>query len=374
MQNHILINSIISVFFLLTWSHPMLGQNNYRIINEEDPIAVEIQKIIFYDTPINENQTPGMLIGIIDGDSSWVWQYGTEQFNGSNKIPINASFEVGSVTKSMVTAVLSRLLEMEKLDWDLSINELLPEDCKNDLLESISINDLVTHQSGLAKYTAFIGEYENEANGMFENYTKSDLCNYISELKRLGSKKEIYSHLNFAILELGLEHFLSMPMIDICNQYLFKDLALENTSFEVDSHLAIGHTKSLKESRPYNFSSFAGSEGIKTDLNDLMKFCRWQMGIGDQALAESAADLTIPQGKSNFDKEIYVSRGWHLVKTKKKQIILMQTGISDGHHASISLLPKTKTGVIVLSNSSFGSYDLAFLILRMINYNFRKNG
>jgi hypothetical protein len=122
------------------------------------------------------------------------------------------------------------------------------------------------------------------------------------------------------------------------------------------------------------FKSFRASEGARSTLDDLLKFIRWNLGIDavPRLSPEMAESLRGHAIRSNLGKEIFFTRGWFRVHPKKRRDVFIHSGRSSGHHASISFCPQTGTGVVVLSNSAYGTDNLGYLILRMINRNLKR--
>jgi hypothetical protein len=72
------------------------------------------------------------------------------------------------------------------------------------------------------------------------------------------------------------------------------------------------------------------------------------------------------------DKKLEIAPGWYRFLPKKDFPVYVHTGRTSGHSAMIAFSRETKTGVVVLANSSAGTDDLGLLILRMINRQWRR--
>ena len=72
------------------------------------------------------------------------------------------------------------------------------------------------------------------------------------------------------------------------------------------------------------------------------------------------------------DKKLFAAPGWYRFLPKKDFPVYVHTGRTSGHSSMFAFSRNTKTGVIVLSNSSAGTDDLGLLILRMINSQWRR--
>ena len=75
---------------------------------QEDLLQKEIAKILKFESPVDFNIVPGILVGIIDGDSTYVCSYGEAMSKDS-------VYELGSVTKPVVAWLARQALD--SLGW-----------------------------------------------------------------------------------------------------------------------------------------------------------------------------------------------------------------------------------------------------------------
>ena len=64
----------------------------------------EIERILKFEKPVNDNIVPGFLVGVIDADSTFRFAFG-EQAN------IHDLYELGSVTKPVVAWLINEALK-----------------------------------------------------------------------------------------------------------------------------------------------------------------------------------------------------------------------------------------------------------------------
>ncbi len=344
-----------------------------QILPDTHSLYVEIDKLIRYETEITSRQTPGILVGIVDGKNIIRLSIGQKDFSSSDKLQPGDLFEIGSLTKALTAALLSRLTNDKFIDWKTGINTLLPESCRNAKLQGITLSDLATHQSGFPKYPPYIGRYEASGKSLFAHYPGSAICNYMQGLDAPPGGAQ-YSHLNFGIIEIMLEHLYKRDFAALADSLLFHPLGMTSTGFGPSDTLTPGYDLSGTLAIPMEFASCSASEGARSTMNDLLRFLRWNLGLlhVPKMPFPVAEALQSPDFPSNLGNGITFTRGWFLVHPKKKRDVFIHSGRSRGHHASISFCPQTGTGVIVLSNSAFGTDNLGYLILRTINRNWKR--
>jgi CubicO group peptidase (beta-lactamase class C family) len=354
---------IISLFI-----SPLLIAQNSNLHNE-------IEKIIAFDSEISFDLTPGFIVGVIDNDSVYYESFGRKVHTHKQELHKSDVFELGSISKTLTASLIHTLVDKGIMSYDNKVNDLVPIDYKNPRLKSLTIKDLLNFNTSFPKRPAMIGEFEDEAQDPYKYYTKERLLQYYSYFVPEKGVKFNYSHINYALLEIIAETKTGQTFDDLLAQHLFSDLGMNNSFVhfkEKKNNVVIqGVDRSSTQVGPWTFPAFAGSEGIKSSVADLSQYAKAVLGYSQTNLDKILPPQTLLNNPS-FNEELYHSMGWHVVNVNKKFRVLVANGTTSGHSAFIGLVPNSKTGVIVLSNSSFGTKDLGMLILRMINYNWKR--
>jgi CubicO group peptidase (beta-lactamase class C family) len=345
-----------------------------QVLSNDHYLYDEIQKIVRYETGIQKDNTPGYIIGIVSGDSTYVLPFGNREPGSAERLSPTDVFEVGSISKVFTAAVVAQLAAKGHIGWDHSINLYLPHECRNEALQQITISDLAAHQSGFPKLPPFFGLYQSDVDNPYASYPKSELCAFLLKFTANAPVQGVYSHLNFAILEILLEHTLGMPFDEIADQYLFHLLDMKESSFGSKLHVTPGYHLSGKEAKTWDFQAFAASEGARSSMNDMMTFMKWNLSLINDGTPDTKmlVDLHTEIIESDLGDDLFMGHGWHIVHPKKRLDVFIHSGKTNGHHASIGFCRQTNTGVVVLSNSAAGTDNLGYLILRMINHNWKR--
>lgn len=358
----------LTVVYLLTLS-------NIAVAQQDNWLNTEIDKIIRFDTEINHKDVPGFIIGIIDGDSTYFYSFGTrEPRKNSGNINKYDIFEIGSVSK-LYTAQVIRVLEKEgKLSLNDKVNDYLPEKYQNPRLNHLTVKDLLNHQSGFSLRPEMFGARELDSQNPYLYYTRENLLhyytNYIPETNGF-----VYSHTNYALLEEIIQQVTGLDYNDVIYEYISKTCNLNNTFVDFpeqkENYIAPGHDKYGKKVKPWTFSSFRASEGIKTCADDAVLFLKFLLSQNDidTAAIQVVIDKEDKPDKS-FNKHLYVENGWHIITVKGKKVSI-HTGRTSGHSCFMGMVKDTGTAVIVMSNSWAGTGDLGLQILRLINQNWK---
>ncbi len=343
---------------------------------QDSDLKIEIERIILHDTEINMDDVPGFIIGIVDHDTVYVIDFGTAEKGIKKGLTMNDVFETGSITKVMTASLTSILQEKGLIRLDEPINKYIPGDYTNPRMDKVRIIDLIRHTSGLPVRPYFFGIKEKDPQNPYAAYTKKDLLTFYRDFVPVNVGEYNYAHTNYGLLEIILEQATGISFDKLAEDYFFSPLGLKDSFVFFKERkknvLTPGYDRAGRLTSPWAFASFGASEGLKTTLKDMIRFLMIQMGVIPHPLGEVLSGNTIPEVTTNFNESLMAAKGWQVIRRKRKYDIITHTGKTSGHSAFVAFVPETKTGVVILANSSLGTRDLGFLILRMINYNWKR--
>ena len=344
----------------------------------KEDIRKEIEKIIYYDTDIKSKDIPGFSIGLLYSDSVFIYHFGSADTETKKSLSDSTAFELGGLSKVFTASLIEILVQDSILQYDKPFNDYLDSSFQNKHLKDLTILDLISHQSRLPKMPYEFGVKEKEVNNPYAHYTKNDLLEFYKKyfVDKKDKKEYFYSNINFALLEIAIENATGLPFEEVINQRLFQPLHLNNTYVHNDlkngKSPSPGYSISRNLVTPLTFQSFAGSEGIKSSILDLTRFVQASIGKPTTELTSSLENIQEPLGPTNLNKYAKVAKGWHVFKHKKYYNTILHSGSTNGHRAYIGFVKETETAVVMLSNSEHGTDGLGFLILRMLNHNWKK--
>jgi CubicO group peptidase (beta-lactamase class C family) len=342
------------------------------IIFGQSDLKKEIEKIIAFDSDISYDLTPGFIVGVIDEDSTYFVSFGKSLDDLKTEITQKDIFELGSVSKTLTASLVFELDKKRILSIKDKVNDYLDAKYSNPRLSQLTIEDLLNHKTSFSKRPAHFGEYEIEYQNPYANYTKTNLLKYYSTF--VPNKKEgifNYSHTNYGLLEIIIEKACELSFHDAMLNYLFSSNNMNSSFVDLterkENIITKGVDFSQTEVTPWEFKSFAASEGLRSNAEDLSTYIR-SIFFDKDGLNSRILSKDIP----TFNDRLFYTNGWHYLKINKKLNAYISNGNTSGHSTFIGMVPMTKTGVIVLSNSPFGTKDLGLLILRMINNNWKR--
>lgn len=347
----------------------------------------QIDKIIHYDTEIKLSETPGFIIGVKYQDSIFYFGYGSISKDLEQVPDENTIFEIGGLTKTFTSSLVSILVEEGKMEFEKPLNDYLPTAEKNEETQLITIDQLLTHTSKLPRMPLEFGVKEIEENNPYAHYTKQDLMEFYHDYIPLEYKKKrkrrkknndhySYSHLNYALLEVAIESSQNTSFEKLLTDKILTPIKMTDTRMELSENqkkrLATGYTTSGQSTVPWIFQSFQASEGLKSTANDLIKFAEAQMGERNSRLTNAFYKTQEGRKATNRNKKVKSARGWHVISPKNYFDIILHTGSTNGHRSYLAFVKESKTAVVILTNSEHNLYNLGYYILRMLNNNWTK--
>ncbi len=349
--------------FSLTLASLICGTPQSRCQTSQ-PLRVQIEKLIRYDTDISLQGIPGFIVGIIDGDSSYVLPFGVQGLNSTDVLTENDVFEIGSLTKVMTAHILLKLYEKQLLEVDDPLNKYLPPEYQNPSITA-TLRDVLMHHAGLPKIPETIGSTQIDMDSLYSGFSKTDLLSWYRDVIPGALEEFRYSHAGYALLELVIENVTDESYAKVFDRYIAEEYGLQNTHALQRASFTAGHDLAGRKSVPWSFQSFRGSEGAQSCLSDLMIYVY-------ALLEDNTTPLLWDTYRPTGEKKLQIAPGWYRFLPKKDFPVYVHSGRTAGYSVMIAFSRKTQTGVIILANSSTGTDDLGLLILRMINKQWRR--
>jgi CubicO group peptidase (beta-lactamase class C family) len=321
---------------------------------------------------IGSGEVRGMIVGVLDAEGrTEVFRYGRVGEDGDARPPdADTLFQVGSVTKVFVAALLAVLVDEGTLSLDDTVREILPADVPLSAdAADLTLDELVTHTSGLPREARclntiphFLG-YLFTGHNLYAYFTKDFLYGYLARC-RLSPRAERgveYSNLATGLLAHLMEVKTGRPLADLVREKVTDPLGMHDTCFSFGEgrreRLALGHVGGhpilLPRSatlRDWNMGEvLQGTGGLYTSLDDLMKWARLNLGLEAHPLARVLAPLQVSRFTTPSED---VAMGWIINRFDEGRLsIVYKYGIVSGYSAYLGLVPDRRVAVAVLSNT-----------------------
>jgi CubicO group peptidase (beta-lactamase class C family) len=274
--------------------------------------------------------------------------------NDSDKVLNNEHtiFQLGSLTKQFTSAVILKLLEEKKLSLSDKLSKYFPGYPKGD---SITIQHLLTHTSGIYNYT-------NDRNFMKNEITRpasTEKMMALFENKPLDFSPGTswsYSNSGYSMLGYIIEEVTKKPYEQVVREYIFTPLHMTHSGFDFthlkDKNKAIGYfglDENGAQPAPIVDSTVSFSAGaIYSTTGDLYL---WHQALQQNTLLSKAQqEAAYTPVKNNY------GYGWVIDSIEGKRRV-GHTGGIPGFITVISRVPEDDVCIVLLSNASSKSIN-----------------
>lgn len=328
---------IVVVLGLVLLAHTAIG----AVLPDKDIRAILVDRIDV------QKQSVGIVVGIVDASGRRTVAYG----------PVDADtvFEIGSVTKVFTSLLLADAVERGEVALTDPVSKFLPPTVKvpEHGGKKITLVDLAMQSSGLPSLPSNI--HPKDPTNPYADYTVEQLYEFLSsyELTRDPGSKYEYSNLGVGLLGHALarragKDYETLVRDRIASPFRMKSTAI-TLSKEMKERLTPGHDPALHPAANWDFPTLAGCGALRSTANDMLTFLAANIGLEKSPLSKAMAAMTAtrrPTGMPNLE----IALGWH-ISTLDGQEIIWHNGGTGGYRSWVGFDPKSRTGVVVLSNT-----------------------
>ena len=301
----------------------------------------EIQKLLV------ENKIPALGLGVIrDGKLVEANVFG--EIRKGEAAPVNTIFNVASLTKPVTAFVALMLASAGKFDLDEPLDKYwVDPDIKDDARhKKLTARLVLSHQTGFANWR------------------------WLNESKKLefafepGTKYQ-YSGEGFEYLRQALENKFKKPLAKLAGELVFKPSKMRDTRFVWDAktdekRFAAGFDKQGNAYPVHKHTKVNAADDLLTTVEDYAKFMIAVMN-GSKLSKEIFDQMIRCQVKTKENK--CFGLGWEIYDLGAGEYALSHGGSDEGAQTLVFLLPKSKQGLIIFTNSDNGTN----LYLKLIN-------
>jgi len=290
----------------------------------------------------------GIAVGIVDHGVQHVYVAGS----AGNGRPVDAHtlFEIGSVTKTFTATTLAAMALRKEIGLNDPISEFLPTDVRapSKSGKTITLLDLAEQRSGLPRLPSNMDDATGD--DPYADYTVADMYAFLNgfTLNRDPGSKYAYSNYGIGLLGQLLANRAKMPYDALVRETVLNPLGMSETTFAESpasdpALLAVGHDLGGAAANTWHFQSVLPAGGIISNVTDMLKYLRCNMGQGPLSRACLFAQRPRAQG-APFHQ---IGLVWNV---NPKTGVISHAGDTVGFHADVAISRDRKTGVVVLSN------------------------
>lgn len=328
-----------------------------KLISDDEVKQILIARVA--DLSAGEKKV-GMVIGIISPGGTRILSEGYVDENGLKKPDGNTVFEIASVTKVFSGLLLAQMVNSGEVKLDDPIAKYLPKDVTvpSGSEQQMSLLDLATHTSGLP----FMPDITAESNRDLYRYLST--CRLNAEIGKAWD----YSNTGYWLMSEGLSKKAGVSFEEALQKRILAPFELSSTNFSLTqamkTNLAPGYDASLQKAPLMvdvpNYKLMPAAGLLYSSVNDLLKLLAVSMGqIKNEVSPAIQLSTSVSRSISGNKQQ---TLGW-IILEKNNERLIYHDGISFGYASCIMFNPKSKTGVVVLSNQAADVSDIAHHIL-----------
>ncbi len=330
------------------------------------PSPADIQRIVD-DRVITYHDSVGLIVGVIDPAGRALYARGPASIGNDDPVDGNTIFAIGGVTKVFTGLLLTDMAHWGQLSLADPAQKYMPAGITlpSRNARPITLLDLATHTSGLPRMPANVDVTNlNDPNaGMTADQFLRSVQAY--ELTRDPGAAYELSDAGYNLLGLVEEKMGGSDYETLLKSRIFAPLHMDHTRIghsladkDLMSASYDDHLRPVTQSAP---PTLPGADGLLSTASDLLNFLAANLGLAASPLGPAMADMSRTQRPTQFS-ELKVAIGWHVATLNGVQIV-WENGRTNGSRAFIGFAPKTRTGVVVLSNAANTIDDIGVHIL-----------
>ncbi|MBI2378858.1 MAG: beta-lactamase family protein [Deltaproteobacteria bacterium] len=338
------------------------------------PITPELSKLEqFIEETLEVTRTPGLELAIVeDGKIVLAKGYGIRELGKKDRVDADTLMMIGSVSKSMTTLLMAKLVDEGKMSWDQKASELLPGFKVGDeaLSQKLSAKDLVCACAGLPrKDMPLVLEFEGKRpEHVFEE---------LGGMRPSTGYRETFQYQNHMVAAAGFAAArLVEPKAKLIDAYrksmqkhVFGPLGMTRTTLDHSAALksknrATPHSMSL-DLEPFTvnleherFAEYvAPSGGIWSNANDMAKYLVAELNGGvaldGKRIASEENVMKRREKQVAIAADVHYGLGWVVAKGKGLESV-SHNGGTMGFATLLTFIPSKKVGIFLIASSTRG--------------------
>ena len=302
-----------------------------------------------------------IIVGVIGPEGRRIVGHGSMGMADPRPVNGDTLYEIGSITKAFTSLLLADMVERGEVALDDPVAKYLPAGVKMPERNGrqITLLDLATHRSGLPRMPSNFNP--KDPVRPYVDYPVERLYEFLSShaLRRdVGAEYE-YSNLGSGLLGLALARRAGTDFETVLRDRVFRPLGMSRTVVSLTPALKPRMTTThssafrLAPTPLWDFTpAFLGAGALRSSANDLLTFLAANLGYVKTPLAAAMARTRSVHGDGvgNFKMGL----GWQIEQLDGIEIV-WKGGASYGSRTFTGFDPKSRVGVVVLSNYNSGS-------------------
>ena len=328
------------------------------------PDSERLQKLI--RDRVDSGMATGIIVGVLEADGTRrTAAYGAAG-PGAKPLSEKSVVEIGSITKVFTGTLLAEMAARGVLSVNDPAQAHAPDKMRLPTRgeKQITLLDLATHHSGLPRLPDNLRP-EDPANP-YADYTLERLLSFLERhtlARDVGAKFE-YSNLGTGLLGVLLANRAGADYESLVRDRILMPLGMTMTGIQYSQAMTAervaGHGVNGSPVRGWDLGLLAGAGGLRSNLDDMLKFL--DANVGPPTSALERAMRAAQQPRLDVGQGTRVGLNW-LTRTVGKDHIVWHNGGTGGFRTFIGFDPERQVGAVVLSNSAQSVDDIGFHLI-----------
>jgi len=308
------------------------------------PSSGDIQALL--DQRVAAAPGTAIVVGIVDGDTTQIYKAGTT--GTAAPLDEHTEFEIGSVTKTFTATILASMVLDHSVALSDPVQRYVPANVRVPSRDGkpITLLELATQHSGLPRMPNNFDSHD--PNDPYADYSPAKLYAFLNgyALPRDPGAMFEYSNLGVGLLGDALANRAHTTYAELLRSRVLRPLGMDDTAIvasgEHPAGMAVAHDADGDVVKPWTFDALAPAGAIRSDVADMLRYVRCNMGEGP--LARTC--LFAQQPRDTFPGNRIGLVWW----TGAVRPIVHHGGDTLGYHASVAISPDHHRGVVVLTS------------------------
>jgi CubicO group peptidase (beta-lactamase class C family) len=297
----------------------------------------------------------GTVIVALKGKPLFAQAYGEADRTSHRANSLDTPFNLASLNKMFTAVLVAQLQEQGKLAFSDKVGKFLRDWPQADVRDKISIDNLLTHTSGLGMYWG--PAHDAKATTLD---TVAEYCALFRDNAPAAEpgKRFQYSNNGYVLLGLIAERISGKDYYALVRERIYRPAGMRHSGHYLGTDSASGFALGYDANGKPTTSDMAlrGSPagGGYASANDLLRFAT---ALEDGKLLSKTTLAKMTSGYARMGEDMAYGYGFGVTRGKEKHY--GHTGGTPGADASFEVFPESGYVAIVLSNQGEQSRDIA---------------
>jgi serine-type D-Ala-D-Ala carboxypeptidase/endopeptidase len=303
----------------------------------------------------------GMVVGTIDAAGSHIYSGGATIPHGAQKPDAQTLFEIASLTKVFTSLLLADMIERNEVKADDPVAKYLPPGAvvpsRNG--KQITLLNLSMQNSGLP----LDPDNLDSPTGLYDAYDERKLLSFLGTYKLTRDPGEKFEDSNVGVGLLGfvLARRANLSYEELLRQRIFRPLHMNASTISLSEdqkqHLAKGSLGAQTVIANWDKSAVAGTGGIRSTAEDMLKFLAANMGLVDTPLKTAMQRMRSVRASGTNEAHQDIAMTW-FVWNEFPPDIYMVAGATIEQRSFAGMDIANKKAVVILCTSNFWIQDV----------------